>query len=156
MNRLTMHILKYAYRRNDVTMTMNIQNSRMDSHTICIFVYRLSTSERNGNRDEVAGTHRLLRTSESYWKVRPRTSAWYQLHVEASRRNLILPDLPWKVRPKNVPAVNFETVGSARQPCSDCHDGIKIAVVLMHSSRQGFHREQFFFDASKFLSNFLL
>jgi hypothetical protein len=27
-------------------------------------------------------------------KVRPRTSAWYQLHVEATRRNLILPDLP--------------------------------------------------------------
>ncbi len=28
------------------------------------------------------------------WKVRPRTSAWYQLYVEATRRNLILPDLP--------------------------------------------------------------
>ncbi len=27
-------------------------------------------------------------------KVRPRTSAWYRLHVEATRRNLILPDLP--------------------------------------------------------------
>jgi hypothetical protein len=27
-------------------------------------------------------------------KVRLRTSAWYQLHVEATRRNLILPDLP--------------------------------------------------------------
>jgi hypothetical protein len=27
-------------------------------------------------------------------KVRPRTSAWYQLHVEATRRNLILQDLP--------------------------------------------------------------
>ena len=44
MNRLTMHILKSAYCRNDMTMTINIQNSRMDSHTICIFVYRLSTS----------------------------------------------------------------------------------------------------------------
>jgi hypothetical protein len=44
MNRLTMHILKSANRRNDMTMTMNIPNSRMDSHTICIFVYRLSTS----------------------------------------------------------------------------------------------------------------
>jgi hypothetical protein len=31
---------------------------------------------------------------ESLWKVRPRTSAWYQLYVEATRRNLILPDLP--------------------------------------------------------------
>jgi hypothetical protein len=28
------------------------------------------------------------------WKVRPRTSAWYYLCVEATRRNLILPDLP--------------------------------------------------------------
>ena len=27
-------------------------------------------------------------------KVRPRTSAWYQLYVEATKRNLILPDLP--------------------------------------------------------------
>jgi hypothetical protein len=41
---VTIHILKSAYRRNDMTMTMNIQNSRMHSHTKCIFVYRLSTS----------------------------------------------------------------------------------------------------------------
>ena len=27
-------------------------------------------------------------------KARPRTSAWYYLYVEATRRNLILPDLP--------------------------------------------------------------
>jgi hypothetical protein len=27
-------------------------------------------------------------------KVRPRPSAWYYLCVEATRRNLILPDLP--------------------------------------------------------------
>ncbi len=52
MNRLTMHILKRAYRRNDMTMTMNIQNSYIDSHTICIFVYRLSTS--------APGTMRIL------------------------------------------------------------------------------------------------
>jgi hypothetical protein len=31
------------------------------------------------------------------WKVRPRTSSWYQLFVEATRRNLILPDLPGKL-----------------------------------------------------------
>ena len=37
--------------------------------------------------------------SESHWKVRPRTSSWYYLSVEATRRNLILPDLPggWKI-----------------------------------------------------------
>jgi hypothetical protein len=27
-------------------------------------------------------------------KVRPRTSAWYSLHVDATRQNVILPDLP--------------------------------------------------------------
>jgi hypothetical protein len=31
------------------------------------------------------------------WNVRSRTSAWYQLHVEAMRRNLILPEPPWGV-----------------------------------------------------------
>jgi hypothetical protein len=38
----------------------------------------------------------LYRYGNSYGEsnVRPRTSAWYQLHVEATRRNLILPDLP--------------------------------------------------------------
>ena len=30
----------------------------------------------------------------SPWKVRPRTSAWYSLYVEATRRNPISPDLP--------------------------------------------------------------
>jgi hypothetical protein len=27
-------------------------------------------------------------------KVRPRTSAWYSLHVDATRQNMILPDRP--------------------------------------------------------------
>ncbi len=42
-----------AYRRKDMTMTMNIQNSRMDSHTICIFVYRLSTSELDVSSNKI-------------------------------------------------------------------------------------------------------
>ena len=28
------------------------------------------------------------------WKVRQRTSAWYKLYVEATTRNVILPDIP--------------------------------------------------------------
>ncbi len=35
-------------------------------------------------------------------RVRPRTSAWYYLYVEATRRNLILPDLPVVItKPRN-------------------------------------------------------
>ncbi len=33
-------------------------------------------------------------TGNCFRKVRPRTSIWYQLYIEATRRNLILPDLP--------------------------------------------------------------
>ncbi len=37
----------------------------------------------------------LLQSDEcGTWKVWPRTSAWSYLYVEATRRNLILPDLP--------------------------------------------------------------
>jgi hypothetical protein len=31
-------------------------------------------------------------------KVRPRTSAWYSLHVDATRHEMILPDLPDQCR----------------------------------------------------------
>jgi hypothetical protein len=41
-------------------------------------------------------------------------------------------------------------LSGARQPCSDWLDARHLAIVLIHPSRQGFHREQFFYAASKF------
>jgi hypothetical protein len=43
----------------------------------------------------------IYRTWKYYrlpWKVRPRTSAWYSLDVDATRQNVILPDLPGYIR----------------------------------------------------------
>jgi hypothetical protein len=34
-------------------------------------------------------------TDRKLSEVRPRTSAWYQWYVDATRRNLIFPDLPY-------------------------------------------------------------
>ncbi len=42
--------------------------------------------------------HDLPRIAGPSWKVRPRTSAWYKLYVEATRGNVMLPDLPGKLR----------------------------------------------------------
>ncbi len=36
----------------------------------------------------------MVQALDCCWKVRPRTSAWYSLHVDATRQNVILPYLP--------------------------------------------------------------
>jgi hypothetical protein len=41
-------------------------------------------------------------------------------------------------------------LSGARQSCSDWLDARHLAIVLIHPSRQGFSREQFFDAASKF------
>ena len=123
-NKLNMHILKNEYRWIAVTMTMHIQNSHSDSHAICIFVCWLSTSVYNIHvlwvrcmtykystkywtrfkssvleYDVVYATDSEEHSTTTYStcccrKVRPRTSARYCLYVEATRKNLKMPDLP--------------------------------------------------------------
>jgi hypothetical protein len=50
------------------------------------------------------------------WKVRTCTSAWYSLHVDATRQNMILPDLPVAL----VDVLNILHVGAVQTDAPIC------------------------------------